>query len=471
MNRLATLALVILFGLSCWCNAHAQLMHLKDRSGLFPISANFKRGYIDSTGQIAILPRFDDAQPFSEGLAAVKVCTKYGYIDTTGKMIIEPQFQFAEPFSDGMAWVRFSTNEIAYVDRSGKIAFTLQSGQDARAFSDGLAPASSQGRWGFIDKRGHYAIAPQFDRVLGFSEGLAAVAVGNKFGFINRRGKYVVAAKYDSVWSFSEGRAPVQVRGKWGFIDKTGTMVVPPKFDAVGPFFSEGLIEVKDGDKWGFSDRMGNLVIPAKFDGPTESVWFVWFSDGLAPVRVGSLWGFVDRRGKMVIEPRVHLIAPFINGLAVANVDGKVSYIDKTGNPVHRMNDSPSSFSVTNTPIPPGTSLEDIMLDLTHYGRGSERRVFVSMSEELSRKLLTFEQPPVYSEQAKAARVEGTVTLKVAINTDGNVVAVRVVSGEPLLAATASEAVKQWRYEPFLYECEPVPVATRITLEYKLPRP
>jgi hypothetical protein len=175
MKRLAIFASVVLFGLPCWCNVRAQAIPWKKNStdGLFRISDNFKDGYIDSTGKIVIPPQFDEARDFSEGLAAVRVCTKYGYVDTSGKMIIEPQFQFAEPFSDGLAQVQLSTNEVAYVDRSGKIAFTLQAGQVVQPFSEGLAAASLRldsrsGTLGlgFIDKTGHYPIPPQFDPVL-----------------------------------------------------------------------------------------------------------------------------------------------------------------------------------------------------------------------------------------------------------------------------------------------------------------
>ena len=57
-------------------------------------------------------------------------------------------------------------------------------------FSDGLAEVrigdASTGKWGFIDKTGHYVINPQFDFAQSFSDGLAAVRIGGKWGYIAR---------------------------------------------------------------------------------------------------------------------------------------------------------------------------------------------------------------------------------------------------------------------------------------------
>ena len=74
-----------------------------------------KYGFIDKTGKFVIEPRFDFADSFSGGLAAIRVgdeaTGKYGYIDLQGTMVIEPQFAFADLFSasDGLAAVRTGT--------------------------------------------------------------------------------------------------------------------------------------------------------------------------------------------------------------------------------------------------------------------------------------------------------------------------------------------------------------------------
>ena len=75
---------------------------------------------------------------------------------------------------------------------------------------------------------------------------------------------------------------------------------------------------------------------------------------------------------------------------------------------------------------------------------------------------------PQYPPEAGRARVEGTVVLMAVIGKDGSVQDVRVESGLPLLAQAAIDAVKQWRYRPYLLNGEPVEVDSRITINFTL---
>ena len=77
---------------------------------------------------------------------------------------------------------------------------------------------------------------------------------------------------------------------------------------------------------------------------------------------------------------------------------------------------------------------------------------------------------PQYPPEAGRARIEGTVVLMAVIGKDGSVEDVRVESGLPLLAQAAIDAVKQWRYRPYLLNGEPVEVDSRITINFTLSR-
>jgi periplasmic protein TonB len=75
---------------------------------------------------------------------------------------------------------------------------------------------------------------------------------------------------------------------------------------------------------------------------------------------------------------------------------------------------------------------------------------------------------PQYPTEAGRARLEGTVVLMAVIDKDGSVKDVRVESGLPILAQAAIDAVKQWRYKPYLVDGEPVEVDSRITINFTL---
>jgi len=75
---------------------------------------------------------------------------------------------------------------------------------------------------------------------------------------------------------------------------------------------------------------------------------------------------------------------------------------------------------------------------------------------------------PVYPAQAKAAGVQGAVVLKAIISNKGMVESLQVVSGPPALTGSALDAVRQWRYQPYLLNGEPAAVQTTVTVNFSL---
>lgn len=75
---------------------------------------------------------------------------------------------------------------------------------------------------------------------------------------------------------------------------------------------------------------------------------------------------------------------------------------------------------------------------------------------------------PQYPRPARDGRIQGTVQLDAIIATDGTIRSIKLISGHPFLAKAAIDAVKQWRYAPTLLNGEPVEVATRIDVNFKL---
>jgi protein TonB len=75
---------------------------------------------------------------------------------------------------------------------------------------------------------------------------------------------------------------------------------------------------------------------------------------------------------------------------------------------------------------------------------------------------------PSYPPDAKTARIQGSVILAVIIGKDGSVQGERLVSGHPSLAPAAMDAVKQWKYRPYVLNGTPVEVDTQITVNFTL---
>lgn len=93
----------------------------------------------------------------------------------------------------------------------------------------------------------------------------------------------------------------------------------------------------------------------------------------------------------------------------------------------------------------------------------------LSVSQGVSQGLIVKKVQPNYPSNALRMRLEGPVQVMATVSKSGNITAVKVVSGEPLLARAAADAVKQWKYKPYLLNGEPVEVQTQVTINFKLP--
>ncbi|HSB74349.1 MAG TPA: energy transducer TonB, partial [Terriglobales bacterium] len=92
----------------------------------------------------------------------------------------------------------------------------------------------------------------------------------------------------------------------------------------------------------------------------------------------------------------------------------------------------------------------------------------VRVSQGVTQGLLVRKVNPQYPAMARDSRLEGDVLLEAVIGTDGSVRDLRVVSGPALLVGPAMQAVRQWRYKPYLLNGQPVEVETQIKLQFRL---
>jgi periplasmic protein TonB len=81
---------------------------------------------------------------------------------------------------------------------------------------------------------------------------------------------------------------------------------------------------------------------------------------------------------------------------------------------------------------------------------------------------LLYRVQPIYPPIARETRVQGVVELRAIISKAGTIENLVVVSGHPMLVKSALEAVRQWRYRPYLLNNEPFEVETEITVNFVL---
>jgi TonB family protein len=93
----------------------------------------------------------------------------------------------------------------------------------------------------------------------------------------------------------------------------------------------------------------------------------------------------------------------------------------------------------------------------------------VSVSQGISQGLIIKKIAPSYPATALHLRVQGSVQLLATVTKKGDISAVKVMSGDPSLARAAMDAVKQWKYKPYLLDGNPVEIQTQVTVNFKLP--
>lgn len=285
---------------------------------LFPFrsAATGKIGYIDSHGTIKIAASLEDCKgidagpEFSEGRATTG-CVPMGYADARGTTVIAPEFDDARPFSQGLAAVKNSSQKWGYLNKQGKLVVPAAYA-DAGSFSEGLAAvANENGEWGYIDNSGRVQVPFRFEKAGKFSQGLAPVALDGKYGFADRTGKLTIPAQFTDARPFSEGLAAV-LKDSWKYIDRNGKYAFPETFEQADDF-ADGLAPVRPKGKqnYVYMNHAGTVAFPAQFERA-----FV-FKNGLALVYLNTQanpgsekrrklkYAYIEKTGRTVFSAEI----------------------------------------------------------------------------------------------------------------------------------------------------------------------
>lgn len=281
----------------------------------------------------------------------------YGYIDRSGELVIPAIYRYAEPFSEGLASVRVKDEDFdKFIDESGQDAFPGQEYDIASSFSEGFALVENETYgYHFIDKSGQRAFPDlAFEYAYDFSEGFAVVQFEDENGdsyysYLTTSGELAFGgAKYTEAESFSEGFAVVSTDDPGNifnqqhfYINSEGQKVFAGKTFYFPSPFSEGFAVYSESPYPGSArhiiNQQGNQVFGREFDFVDE------FHEGFAAVleRSGLFeentnWTYIDLTGQTAFSGAVFAYAgSFSEGFASVrdNEDSLSYFIDITGKP------------------------------------------------------------------------------------------------------------------------------------------
>lgn len=283
---------------------------------------------------------------FNEDKAVINKNQKRGYINTKGEIIIEPKFDDADPFSEGVAVVWNENGQFGLIDTEGNLIIPFGKYEEINDCSDGLVRVGNGSLQGFVSKDdGEEVISCKYTSANDFKDGISAVSE-NEFDTIkciDTNGNTLFeTSKYGGIGDFSDGLAFVvdKASENWGYINKTGQEVIPCIYKGAIDF-SEGLAAVNVGDGWIYIDQTGNTVIDTKYESAYE------FNNGIAAVQClgsfengnGYISDYINHKGESIVPDgyMASISGSFEYGLAPVEKDTNnlrekdFRYIDSKG--------------------------------------------------------------------------------------------------------------------------------------------
>lgn len=154
----------------------------------------------------------------------------WGYAGSDGKFIIKPVFKAACPYE-------------------GEVARVCYPKEDGSA------------KWGVINSKGLFAVAPIYDGINSFSsDSIAVICNGNAYALMTVKGVNVLDNWYDSV-DYADFGYIIKADGKYGTVDKSGTVLLGPSFDDISVLDTvTSLMHVRKGRKWGILKNGKDVV-------------------------------------------------------------------------------------------------------------------------------------------------------------------------------------------------------------------
>ncbi|MDR1830991.1 MAG: WG repeat-containing protein [Candidatus Fibromonas sp.] len=172
----------------------------------FKNAAIDKWGYKNMNGETVINQQFEEASPFADEMAAVKVGNKWGVIDIGGNFIINPQYDSLHYDCDGLFTAQ-AGKKYGWVNKKSEIIINPQYDSLAEFAGNKLAAVKMGNKWAYIDRKGEIKINPQFSVAYSFDGNWAKVASNDgKIGFINNKGEFIVPPLYENAFSIEDDR-------------------------------------------------------------------------------------------------------------------------------------------------------------------------------------------------------------------------------------------------------------------------
>lgn len=324
------------------------------------IDGDIRVGYDDLSGRRMIEPVFEDAGPFIDGFARVKSKDGYGFIRPDGSVAVPLEFESALQRISAGRTLAVSDDRVWLIDTSGRRVADLgpwewpemggEEGFDDLEryvglddfFVEGVIPWQREGKWGYIDRDGHWAVEPRFDAAQPFHGGLASVTEGGRERLVDTRGRTVREAGNAMIAPPERGLVRIGTETRWGFAPADGRQPDALPFatrrlvfagarfvDHRSLDFSENraLVSRMAPHRWVLLDEHGRTRASAELE------WLEEAGGGVYAFVEDQRWGLADDRLRKVSAQRFDAKPDFKDDppAALAFNGSRVGCIDRRG--------------------------------------------------------------------------------------------------------------------------------------------
>ena len=176
----------------------------------------------------------------------------WGYRDEQGELVIDCQYDEARPFSEGLAVVGAGEAKDApaygLIDPAGEIVVPVEY-DGALALENGVGALLRGGKWAYVDRRGRTLTGFTYDEAGAFSDGIALPRSGERLRAVDGQGRTLFSIEAERALPFSGGAAVVRrTDGTCGVCDEEGNLLVP--FEYENAFHWDGFLWLKRGNLW-----------------------------------------------------------------------------------------------------------------------------------------------------------------------------------------------------------------------------
>lgn len=182
-----------------------------------------------------------------------------------------------------------------------------------------------------------------------------------------------------------------------------------------------------------------------------------------SPVKTASKVDVIEQGNAHSKTPLLKADAASFAGLSHAATD--LSAPDSAANDTRNFE---TQLPAADAPTIPAEQENSSALKGVLMAKATPPALSAPVSQGISGGRLLSRAAPLYPEQAQTQRVQGRVVVEAMVMEDGSVGELKVMQGHPLLAQSALDAVKHWRYQPFMLDGKPIRRETTITIDFRL---